>query len=563
MRRRQRPGMAVGLATFVVALVVSAVVGLRHATLLRAYDVDSLRRAVEALAPQAAPLFALTPAAADAEIRRWAAASGHRVTLIAADGRVHADSWTTPRLLDRLEDHALREEVVAARRGGVGVAHRKSTTTDRPTMYVAHLVGSAERPVGFVRLARPWRPSVLPWSALLVALSAALAAGLVARRLEERRHRATARHLAGWTELPRDAELESLAEEADGRFHAAREELRREVEVLRAALGEVGEGVILLDGEKRVNFTNAAAARLCGGELVAGHSLVEASREPELLAAVDAAMAERRVTHAGVTTTGGGELAVRVCPLSHPLFSAAVVLRDVRGERQLERARRALVADLAHELRTPVTVLAGLAEELRETGGDGELAATLARQVRRLRTFAEELEELAAIEAGHLRLHPESIDAAAVARQVVAELQPLAGARGVTVRLSGAPALLRSDPVRLAQVLGNLVDNGIRYNRPGGSVAVEAAPEGDGVRVCVEDTGLGIPEADLPHVFQRFYRVRRGSEPDAGSGLGLAIVKHLVHTLGGTVQLTSREGEGTRVTLHFPGDGEAAPGSQP
>jgi signal transduction histidine kinase len=324
--------------------------------------------------------------------------------------------------------------------------------------------------------------------------------------------------------------------------------------VLRAALGEVGEGVILLDGEARVNFANAAAARLCGVELLPGRALVEAAREPELLGAVDAALAERRVTHASVATNAGVELAVRVCPLSHPLLSAAVVLRDVRGERQLERARRALVADLAHELRTPVTGLAGLAEELRETGGDGELAATLERQVKRLRTFAEELEELAAIEAGHLRLHPERIDAAAVARQVAAELQPLAAAREVTVRLAGSPAPLRSDPVRLAQVLGNLVDNGIRYNRAGGSVTVDTAPEGDGVRVRVEDTGVGIPDADLPLVFQRFYRVRRGSEPDAGSGLGLAIVKHLVHALGGTVHLTSREGEGTQVTVQLPGD---------
>jgi two-component system phosphate regulon sensor histidine kinase PhoR len=135
---------------------------------------------------------------------------------------------------------------------------------------------------------------------------------------------------------------------------------------------------------------------------------------------------------------------------------------------------------------------------------------------------------------------------------VVAELQPLAEARGVTVRLTGASATLRTDPVRLAQVLGNLVDNGIRYNRDGGSVTVDTAPEGDGVRVRVEDTGVGIPEADLPLVFQRFYRVRRGSGPEAGSGLGLAIVKHLVRALGGTVSLTSREGEGTQVTILVP-----------
>jgi signal transduction histidine kinase len=555
--------MAVGGATFAAVLIVSMLVGLRHEAALRAHDVDTLRRAVEALALQAAPLFARSSVEADAEIRRWAAASGHRVTLIAADGRVHADSWTTPELLGRLENHAGRDEVVAAGRGEVGVAHRKSTTTDRPTTYVAQLVGSAERPLGYIRLARQWRPAVLPWSALLVALAGAAAAALAARQLEERRHRAAARHLADWSELPRDAELESLAEEADRRFRAEREELRREVEVLRAALGEVAEGVILLDGEARVHFANAAAARLCGVEPVAGHALVETSREPELLTAAESTLAERRITHASVTTMAGVELAVRVCPLQHPLLSAAVVLRDVRGERQLERARRALVADLAHELRTPVTVLAGLAEEMHETGRDGELAATLGRQVRRLRVFAEELEELAAIEAGHLRLHPESVDAAAVARQVCAELQPLAAARGVTVRLTGSPAPLRTDPVRLAQVLGNLVDNGIRYNRRGGTVTVDTAPEGDGVRVRVEDSGLGIPEADLPLVFQRFYRVRRGSEPDAGSGLGLAIVKHLVHALGGTVQLTSREDEGTQVTLHLPDGVGPAPPREP
>jgi signal transduction histidine kinase len=538
---------------FAAALVVSALVGLRHERAQRNQDVETLRLAVEALAPLAAPLLAHSPAEADAEIRRWAAASGHRVTLIAADGQVHADSWTTPELLGRLENHAGRPEIVAARRGGVGVAHRKSTTTDRPTTYVAHLVGSAERPVGFVRLARQWRPAPVPFSALLVALATALAAGLVAQRWEERRHRAAARHLAGWSELPRDAELESLAEEADRNFRQVREDQRREIEVLRAALGEVGEGVILLDSEARVSLANAAAVGLCGVELVAGHPLVEAAREPELLAAVDTALAERRAAHAGVTTTSGVELAVRVCPLTHPLLAAAVVLRDVRGERQLERARRALVADLAHELRTPVTVLAGLAEEMREVGKDGELAATLERQVKRLRTFAEELEELAAIEAGHLRLHPEDVDAAAVARQVVADLQPLAEAHDVVVRLTGSPTPLRTDPIRLAQVLGNLIDNGIRYNRQGGTVTIDTAPEGDGVRVRVEDTGMGIGEADLPLVFQRFYRVRRGSGPDAGSGLGLAIVKHLVHALGGTVHLTSREGEGTQVTLHLPG----------
>jgi signal transduction histidine kinase len=244
---------------------------------------------------------------------------------------------------------------------------------------------------------------------------------------------------------------------------------------------------------------------------------------------------------------------VRVCALEHPTLAAAVVLRDVREERQLERARRALVADLAHELRTPLTVLSGVAEELGEGSADAGLASTLARQVAKLRAFAEELEELARIESGQLRLHPEEVDASAVSRQVIGDLRGSAESAGVTLAAEGDAALLRTDPVRLAQVLSNLVDNGIRFNRRGGHVTVRTAASEGGVRIEVQDDGIGIPAGEIGLVLQRFYRVRRQAEIEGGSGLGLAIVKHLVRALDGTVNLTSREGEGTLVTLLLPG----------
>jgi signal transduction histidine kinase len=244
-----------------------------------------------------------------------------------------------------------------------------------------------------------------------------------------------------------------------------------------------------------------------------------------------------------------------VCALEHPVLAAAVVLRDVRMERQLERARRALVADLAHELRTPLTVLSGLAEEMGEFGASAELAATLTRQVAKLRVFAEELEELARIESGQLRLHPDEVDASAISRQVIEDLRGSAESEGVALAAEGRPAPVHTDPVRLAQVLSNLVDNGIRYNRRGGHVTVRTAPAEDGVRIEVQDDGIGIPAGEIGLVFQRFYRVRRQAESEGGSGLGLAIVKHLVRALGGTVNLTSREGEGTLVTLLLPGAG--------
>jgi signal transduction histidine kinase len=307
----------------------------------------------------------------------------------------------------------------------------------------------------------------------------------------------------------------------------------------------------LLDTQGIVRFVNPAATVLLGSDLTAGHALVEAVRSPELVAAVGEVLKTGTASHTSVSLPGGGELAARVCRVSHPVLTVAVVLRDTREQRQLERSRRALVADLAHELRTPLTVLAALAEEFRETERDGDLVATLERQVIRLRTFAEELEELAALESGQVHLHLEWVDAAAVARQVVADLGAEAEAARISLATSGT-GQLETDPVRLGQVLTNLLENGIRYNRPGGRVEARIASADDALLIHVEDDGIGIPAAEIPLVFQRFYRVHRGAAPKGGSGLGLAIVKHLMRALRGTVQLSSREGAGTTVTLTFP-----------
>jgi len=147
------------------------------------------------------------------------------------------------------------------------------------------------------------------------------------------------------------------------------------------------------------------------------------------------------------------------------------------------------------------------------------------------------------------------VDASAVSRQVIGDLRGSAESAGVTLAAEGDAALLRTDPVRLAQVLSNLVDNGIRFNRRGGHVTVRTAASEGGVRIEVQDDGIGIPATEIGLVFQRFYRVRRQAESEGGSGLGLAIVKHLVRALRGTVNLTSREGEGTLVTLLLAGPG--------
>ncbi len=286
--------------------------------------------------------------------------------------------------------------------------------------------------------------------------------------------------------------------------------------------------------------------------------MLDAVRSPELLAVLEQAGEPGGSRHTVLQGTAGRELAVRATHLSHPLFATSLVVHDATGEARLERARRALVADLAHELRTPLTVLGGLAEELRAGHPPADLAATLDRQVARLAAFARELEELTMIESGQLRLDLREVDVREVVAGVLRDSAARAGAARVTLRATGGEARVRTDPARLAQILTNLVDNAVRYNRSGGKVVVHVEPATEGARVRVVDNGLGIPAVDVPLVFQRFYRVRRPGTEE-GTGLGLAIVKHLVRALGGSVQLASREGEGTEVTVGLPAEPPAAP----
>lgn len=551
MRIPERSGLPVFLATALVALAAVTLVEWQQRRHDRATTVARLGEALEVLCGDAAPLLARSSAEADAIIREWAAAGGFRVTLVAADGRVHADSWTLPALLDRLENHAQRQEIVLAAEGGFGVAHRRSLTSDRFTTYVAKLTRTGDRSSGTLRLAVEDVRRAVPWPAVALSLVAAAAMGALARLVGNRFHAQISRHLGPWTDLPLRADLAAQAEEADRRFRSVKEHLVREVDVTRAAVNEVGEGVALVDTSGVVRFANAAATRLIGDDLRIGRPLVEGVRAPELLAALRDVLERGGARHTSCVGATGAELVVRVCALDHPILAVAVVWRDISGERQLERARRALVADLAHELRTPLTVLVGVSEELAEEGIAADVLATLERQVRRLRTFAEDLEELAAIESGQLQLHDEDIDASAIARQVAGDLAGEAERAGVAVSVSGGPVTLRTDPSRLSQVLTNLVDNGIRYNRQGGMVEVVVERMDSGARIVVRDSGVGIPNGDVGLVFQRFYRVRRGSQSEGGSGLGLAIVKHLVGALGGTVHLASEEGKGTVVTVEL------------
>jgi two-component system sensor histidine kinase BaeS len=242
----------------------------------------------------------------------------------------------------------------------------------------------------------------------------------------------------------------------------------------------------------------------------------------------------------------------------------AAAFNDLTERRErLEAQRKAMVSDIAHELRSPLTNIRGWLEVTRDgvVDPDPALLASLHEEALVLQRVIDDLQDLAAADAGTLRLHRESVRCDELLQQVAAAHRVTAGAARVELRTGiGGEPWLDGDPLRMRQALGNLVSNALRHTPAGGTVTLSARRDGDEIALAVADTGTGIAPEDLPHVFDRFWRAEKSrSRRTGGSGLGLPIVRHLVAAHGGTVEVASEPGVGSVFTLRLP----AAPAPQP
>jgi two-component system sensor histidine kinase BaeS len=256
-----------------------------------------------------------------------------------------------------------------------------------------------------------------------------------------------------------------------------------------------------------------------------------------------------------------GDYSVRVGEHGPPeLRSVARAFNAMTARlRQNETRRRSFLADVTHELRTPLSVIRGQAEAIADGvyPGDPDHLAPIIEAARTLEVLAEDLRTLALSEAGSLVLNREQVDPAALAHDAVAALRTQAGARGVALAADTAPDVPMADldPARIRSVITNLVSNAVRHTPPGGSIRVGVRPSPGGIEMTVTDTGEGIPPDLLPHVFERF--VRAPGSP--GSGLGLAIARDIVTAHGGTVDIESQQGAGTSVRLRLPATSSVEP----
>jgi two-component system phosphate regulon sensor histidine kinase PhoR len=521
-------------------------------------------------------------------IRRLGRESGARLTLVRADGVVLADSEREPA---EMGNHRQRPEIVEAERVGVGYAERDSETVGTHYRYEARAVRIDKQLAGFVRAAFPLegieeRISSLRISTILTALVAAGVAVLVAASFARR------------VSAPLRATAELAERIASGDYRAVEpvegaDEIRRLSEAIAtmtqqleerldtitgdrnkvlAILAGMVEGVVAVDRDERVVHMNAVAARLLGvapGE-AEGRRIWEVTRVLAVSEILDEVRrtGEPRSGSASLVGAGEGgrgtiELELRAAALRDADGApggAVLVMHDVSELRRLENVRRDFVANVSHELKTPLTAIRGLVETMLDDGDmpDDTRQRFLEKvrdQALRLSSLVTDLLSLARIEANEGRVERRPVDVRPLVRESLARLSETAARKelALSADLPEEPCVVSGDDESLRQIFDNLLDNACKYTPPGGRVWVRVLRRPGEVKVEVEDTGIGIEPADQQRVFERFYRVDKARSRElGGTGLGLSIVKHLSSSLGAQVSLESQPGRGSIFRVHFP-----------
>jgi two-component system, OmpR family, phosphate regulon sensor histidine kinase PhoR len=585
-------------ATYLLIVVLcTAAVGFYTVRSVRGFYLDHTEAELQARAAlvreQIFPdVAADTPDELEALVRRLGTASGTRITVIAVErpgaaiGEVLADSDTDPA---QMENHRDRPEVRAALTGVPGRVVRYSDTLRQDMMYVAVPTEEDGRVTTVIRTAVALTRvndalatlyGSIAVSAVVVAVIAALIGLYVSSRIsgQMREIKVGAERLAAgdFTHklfVPRVEEFASVAESINQMAEELDDKLRRlthERNEREAVLASMVEGVLAVDTDERVIAVNAAAARLLETDPAAaeGKAIQEIVRNPDLQHVVAQTLGGHRPVEADIVMRVGAE--ERNLQANGTLLhgdddggdvGAVVVLNDVTRLKRLEAVRRDFVANVSHELKTPVTSIKGFAETLEDGALEDTVTARrfvriIAGQADRLNSIIEDLLALSTLEQSGdsplLQLEEADLcDVVAVALEVCG---PKAEAKSIELRQVCPERLFaRVSPPLLEQAVVNLVDNAVKYSAEDGAVVVALERRGHEVVVSVSDEGQGVAREHLPRLFERFYRVDKARSRDmGGTGLGLAIVKHVAQIHGGRVSVDSVLGRGSTFRIHLP-----------
>lgn len=511
-------------------------------------------------------------------VRQLGKTTETRFTLIDAEGAVLAESEQES--LDEvaaMDDHRDRPEVVRARLHGEGSTLRMSATMQEPYRYFALRADVDGQPRGIVRSAvtaesvqaQVTASRRLIWSlvAIVFACELALSYWIVGRivhpvgTLTEAAAAIASGDYQHRVYVPSHDELGALAQTFNRMsqdLHARMAQLGESHERHATVLGGMIEAVIAVDARQRIVLANKAAGRLFDFRPASaeGRPLLEVVRSHALDQAVSAALSTRLPQRLEMGGSGSDRLTadIHVSPLAgDPCPGVVLVMHNTTELRRLESLRRDFVANVSHELKTPLSSIKACAETLRNGAlSDPEATqrflARIEEQSDRLHHLIIDMLSLARIESGQQSFEIAPVDVAEVVEACVEGYRQ--GAESKNIQLCIEPGLppcrVQAEPEGLREILDNLIDNAIKYTPAGGTVTLRWQIDGGWARIDVADTGIGISEEDCRRVFERFYRVDKARSRElGGTGLGLSIVKHLAQSFGGKVGVESEPGRGS------------------
>lgn len=481
--------------------------------------------------------------------------STDRITLISPDGTVLYDSVARA---DAMENHLSREEVAQALREGTGKSSHYSSTVLKKNLYYALRLEDGnvlrlsreQSSLGAMLLNMAW-PIAATVAGLLL-----LAAGLSVRLARQ----ITQPINAISPDDPQDVypELQPLTQ----RLRQQRETIRNQMDELSRRMREfsamtenMSEGFLLIDLRGHVLTENHSASMLLPTD---ADNIAKCSQR-ELCQAAQQALTGQRCER--LLQQGERTLSVIASPVleSGQVTGAVVLTLDVTEREQREKLRREFSANVSHELKTPLTSISGFAELMSQglvpPDKVREFSLDIQKECTRLTNLVEDIIDLSRLEEGGGDMTWEDIDLYTLCDDVLQSLEPVAKRQAVTLRLAGESLQVRGVYQVLREMIYNLCDNAIKYNRSGGSVTVTVARSAGRASVTVADTGIGIPYEDQSRVFERFYRVDKShSRAIGGTGLGLSIVKHAAALHGAEIKLQSQPEDGTVITVLFPGE---------
>jgi two-component system, OmpR family, phosphate regulon sensor histidine kinase PhoR len=513
-----------------------------------------------------------------------ALSAGARVTIIDASGKVLADSESNPA---DMPNHATAPEFAAALSGKTASNERRSATIGIPFLYVAAPVSG-----GAVRLAYPLsdveaveaqvRGRLLLGAALALLIASIVAASAsiwTSRRLEHivdvaaRIEKGDLRARVDDSPLDEIGRVAAAIDKTAGQVERSFAAVRSSQRQLETLLNSMQDAVIAISADGLVQWANQPMDRLVPQRTRLNAPVVETIRDPDFLAAVNAATTSKEVKTARATSIlPGRAFDVTAAPL--PDGGAVAVLRDLTETERVEKTRRDFIANVSHELRTPLTSIQGYSETLLDSTSDSgstrEFLEIIRKNAARMSRLTEDLLTLARVESGETRFETEPVPPIELLHDAEESFREIARGQGVDLQImDGAHGespieslpLVLADREAIHQVFSNLIDNAMKYGRAGGRIILGARSVGTagpgrprrGIEFYVQDFGQGISSEHLPRLFERFYRVDKArSRESGGTGLGLAIAKHIMLAHGGSIRAESELTRGSTFLFTLP-----------